>query len=445
MNRLRTISAASLLSLTLAGCSSGGAAVLQTAQPDSPTTAAAATAAPAATTGGAATAAPAPTTAPAATASSAPTAASGAEQSDDAIKADLQKVLDQWSKAFNNNSPEELRKAVDQTNLPFRRLQETYLRKYVAEQGRSRDWDTTLGTINRKPNGYIQADVTVGGGVQTFVFKQYNGAWKITEPRRAELGPKKKLETEHFTVQYYDWDADIAADLGKLMEEVHTADVTKMTKGPTKKTLVQLIPTAEVTPAGSDAGTLAYYRRGSGSQIGTQEMVINSPNSFESYTRSADATWQDDLRVTLAHEYAHLINDCCFSIIARQANWMTEGLAVYVSEGGYTSGFQQRRQLRGPERQSAADHCQRLQAGPASARHGGFYRGRQSGRCAARLRPGRDPGRVHCGQLWRLGRLLEADRRVRPDAGFCGQRPDRARDGPRHLSAEVVRRPQKAL
>ncbi len=115
------------------------------------------------------------------------------------------------------------------------------------------------------------------------------------------------------------------------MEAADEEVVSKMGKGPENKPLVRLIPTTEVSNA--SGATLAFYQRGSGAQRGSQTMVINSPDSYGSVSYDSAEGWKPDLQVTLDHEFTHLVNDCCFVPIARQTDWMTEGLAEYISDG----------------------------------------------------------------------------------------------------------------
>jgi hypothetical protein len=353
MNILRHFTVPLLLVLVLAGC--GGLPAANTPAIQTPSTDAIA-AAPAATnepTTAAATTAPTAESTPATTAAATTGAATAAPNqtstsaaatlSDDELKAALQKTMDTWSQAFAEADKGLLAKAVDPKALAFRRTQEAYL-KYVSEaQGSSgMDWSGTVATVKRRENGYVQAGVDIRGARRVFTFKPVGGRWLLSEPSRAELGQRKKLETEHFIMEYYPWDADVADDIAKLLEKVHADDTAKMGKGPDKKTLVHVAPTAEATPGGSSGTFLAFYRRGIGSRLGQKEIVINSPNNagFGGYDPAEG--WQPQLEGTIAHEYAHLINDCCFTPIAKQNDWMTEGLAVYISEGGHTNGYMSR-------------------------------------------------------------------------------------------------------
>ncbi len=222
---------------------------------------------------------------------------------------------------------------IDPKALTLRRTQ-TELLKYFAESigGSGRDWSATVGEIVPRELGYVLAYVDVGGARYPFTFKQVKGKWMMSEPKRAEIGKKLKQETEHFTFEYYAWDEPNLPEIIKLMESADAIVVGKMGKGPEKKPLVRIIPTTEVG-SNSSGRALAYYVRGYGSQRGTQNMVINSPTSYGFGSYPASTGWEEDLEITLAHEFTHLVNDCCFVPIARQNDWMTEGLAEYISDG----------------------------------------------------------------------------------------------------------------
>lgn len=279
---------------------------------------------------------PIATTAPADTATPpVATTAATVELSDAELRAALEATVDKWTTAYNEASPELLRAAVDQTNLPVRRIQESLLK--LNTSGGASGWNARILESIRRPHGYVQATVDTGAAGKTFVFKQVDGEWLISEPRRAELGKRKTRESEHFTFQYYDWDADIIDEIIALMEQAHVDMVEKLGRAPEKKPLVQIIPTFETAPNGSNGRTLAFYRRGSGVRLGTQDMVINSPNSFGFGSYDLGSGWQRNLSAVLSHEYVHLLNDCCFTPIARLRGWMIEGIAVYLSEGGHNN------------------------------------------------------------------------------------------------------------
>jgi hypothetical protein len=260
------------------------------------------------------------------------TATSGATQSDEEIIAALQKAVDTWTEAYEEVDVEKLRSVIDPKALSLRRTQGELFKARTESIGAAgRDWSATVAEIEPLDLGYVLALVDIGTQRFPFTFKQVDGEWMMSEPKRAEIGKKQKQETEHFVFEYYPWSENILPDIIELMENAQELVVTKMGRGPEKKPIVRLIPTTEV--GNSSGNTLAFYQRGTGATRGTQTMVINSPESYGVVSYDREAGWKPDLQVTLAHEFVHLVNDCCFVPIAEQNDWMTEGLAEYISDG----------------------------------------------------------------------------------------------------------------
>ncbi|MDQ5852274.1 MAG: hypothetical protein M3380_09420, partial [Chloroflexota bacterium] len=230
------------------------------------------------------------------------TATTAAAPADGDIKAALQKTVDVWSQAYNEADPELLGKAIDPNARALGRTQRDLVKYYSESQGLARDWKGTVAEVEQLEQGYVLAYVDIGSARYPMTFKQVDGQWLLSEPRRAELGKKKEIETEHFTFEYYPWDEAIGPEIAQMMEEAHKSIVEKMGRAPDKKSRVRLNPTTEL--ALTSGGVLAFYRSCSGAQQGTKEMVINSPRSFAAGGFNAEAGWQADLLVTLAHEYA---------------------------------------------------------------------------------------------------------------------------------------------
>lgn len=260
------------------------------------------------------------------------TATEAGTQSDAQLKAELQKTVDIWSQAYNQQEPLLLSKAIDPRALALGRTQRDLVKYFGEAIGSSgRDWSGTVVDTQPLTHGFLLAHVDIGNSRFPFTFKQVKGTWLLSEPARADLGKKQKFETEHFSFEYYPWDEQIAPKVGELMEDAYKIVVGKLGKGPEKKPVVKINPTTEL--ANSKGAVLAFYRRTGNAKSSAQEMVINSPNSFAAGSYPKDTGWEPDLLITLAHEFTHLTNDCCFTPIARQNDWMTEGLAEYISDG----------------------------------------------------------------------------------------------------------------
>ena len=61
-------------------------------------------------------------------------------------------------------------------------------------------------------------------------------------------------------------------------------------------------------------------------------MVIFAPESYSFGFYDPSEGWEAELQGTLTHEYTHLVNDASFIPIARETDWMSEGLAEFVSD-----------------------------------------------------------------------------------------------------------------
>ena len=325
-----------LTSIVLASCGGTPAAV---STPEPAVTSAPAAAQEVATTEAAPTEAAA--TAEAALATAEPTAeptpeaATATEQSDDEIRAALQETVDIWSQAYEQNDPNMLRQAID-TRAPT-------LRRILADQmsaGGGRDWNPVVVDFEQRDHGYILAHLDVGGYIYTATFRQVKGKWLLSEPRRAELGKKKKIETEHVTFEYYPWDEDVAPQVASMLEDAYAFAAGKLGRSPDKKIKAQLNPTADLAKTIGIA--LAFYRTGSIRQERIVNVVINSPNSFPGGRYDRETGWQPQMAETLNHEFIHLFHDCCFANGVFQNPWMSEGLAVYLTEGGHTNRYMSR-------------------------------------------------------------------------------------------------------
>jgi hypothetical protein len=283
----------------------------------------------------AATAAPtAASEATAADATAAPTAASapaGDQASDEQIKAGIQHTLDIYSKAYNDNDGELLQQAVDQRNLPFRRLVqgrfETFQESINAGRG---TFNYRVGEITRRDLGFIQAQVWSGGSVLDWLFRFDGTHWVLAEPTEKQIGQRVTTETENFTFLTYPWADDVNPEIIKLMEEARDSVKQKLGKLPDQKAEVLIKPIFSLPPP-ENSNLLAYYKRSTRAGV-PDRMVIFAPHSFAFGSYDPGRGWQADLLSTLAHEYTHLVNNRAFTPIARMSDWMFEGLAEYVSD-----------------------------------------------------------------------------------------------------------------
>ncbi len=148
----------------------------------------------------------------------------------------------------------------------------------------------------------------------------------ISEPRVEELGKIQVHKTDHFNIRYYLWDVGIVDEMGRLLEQAYKDDIAKLGRTPKITTDVFVSPSTTISTVLQSGNYIAQY-------MGPNHIFVTSPQTLE------PAGLSRRLERTLAHEYTHLINDCCFIHLRRERAWMSEGLAVYISEGGYTNGF----------------------------------------------------------------------------------------------------------
>jgi hypothetical protein len=275
-----------------------------------------------------------PTAAAAATPAGEPSATPAADAATDASdpKAGIQQTLDKLAEAYNENKPELIAQIVDPANSPLRRFWQTRLETF--QQSLSAGQVTFAYEVqDTRPldMGFVVAEVSSGGGLADWTFREVKGAWLISEPTKAQLGKREKIETEHFTFLAYPWAKDTTEEIIKLMENARERVRAKLGKVPDKKAEVYLNPTYGVA---SDASpnTLAYYDDFSGNARGVDKMVIFSPESYVFGFYDPSVGWQKELEDTLTHEYAHLVNNRMFTPLARMSVWMSEGLAEYVSD-----------------------------------------------------------------------------------------------------------------
>jgi hypothetical protein len=331
-----------LLALTgvLAGC--GGTPEVSTSPTIAPATEVAPTVAPATEPAAEPTTASTPEATEEAPTASAPEPTAALETTDagaltdEDLKAALQETVDLWNRAYAEADHDVMLQAIDPKASTLRRILADQLDASIQSQG-GIERNGVVAEVERRANGYVLARVDTNGRFFTFTFRDVNGKWLLSEPRREELGKKKTLETEHFRLEYYGWDDDVAPEISRMLEDAHTFVVGKLGRGPETQVRVQLNAIAQL--ARSSGLTLAYYQTGSIRRARVTNISINSPNSFQGGRYDRETGWQQQMSETLNHEYVHLVHDCCFANGFLQATWMSEGLAVYITEGGHTNGY----------------------------------------------------------------------------------------------------------
>lgn len=301
----------SLVVLLLSACSGAPQAQAPTAAPAQPTTAPQAqapTAAPAQPT-----AAPAPAGTP----------------TEDETKQGIQAALDLYAQAYNENKPELLKQAADQTNAKFRRFIQTRFDTFQESiRAGSVTFGYTVESIEPRDFGFVMAKVDAGGGVYDWSFRQVNGRWVMSEPTEDQLGKREKIADENFTFYVYPWSKVINEKLMDMMRQARATVQERLGKVPDQKADVYIRPIFGVGGIESP-NALAYYDR---SNRAGDRFVIYAPESYVFGAYDPAEGWEPNLESTLVHEYTHMTNNRSFTQIARMSDWMVEGLAEYVSD-----------------------------------------------------------------------------------------------------------------
>ncbi len=347
MFRLRNWTACLLVSLALAACGGAPAATL-TSTPTSSSVAPAtsSTAKPTAPTA-TATVQPATEATTSATTALAQTAPGTGSESDGEIKAAIQKTVDSYDAAYNEVDQAKLLAALDQKNLALRRaLVERFQAAASGQSSGAFDLQEKIDSIKAHGKDYYLATILAlapqgngkGQSVRTMVFRKVDGKWLITEPKRSDLGKKLSSETEHFIVEYYEWDKDIVPQMDKVVEDAYTTVKQKLGKAPAEKVHAFIAPTNDLF--GSGAFTAAFYIAGPGGDHNRDRLMMRSPQSLGFGAYDAQEGFQPEFEHTVTHEFTHLVVDRLFGGNARLAGgfgWMSEGIAEHVAGNFYPS------------------------------------------------------------------------------------------------------------
>ena len=185
--------------------------------------------------------------------------------------------------------------------------------------------------IERREYGFVLAHIeTRFGSAADFYFREVDGRWVLSEPTREQIGDLREIETDYFTFSVYPWTDDINDEVMALMENARARVETRLGQAPQQKALVEVIPIYGIDP-GDPPNALAYYSY-SQSETEPDTMVIFAPHSFLFGFYNASMGWEADLEDTLTHEYTHMAHRRLHGWSGRLADWMSEGLAEYVSE-----------------------------------------------------------------------------------------------------------------
>jgi len=250
--------------------------------------------------------------------------------SDDEIKGGIQATLDQYAQAYNDNKPDLLDQVVDQENKPFRRIVRSRFDEFQdSYQAGSFDDQFTLLDITRRDDGFVLAHFENDGGYEAvWPFRFQNGNWVISEPTVEQMGKPATKETDHFIFTYYPWADDVNPRIMELMENARQNVQKVLGKVPDEKANVEIMPGYGLHPFEAMNAIASYYQ---GTTPAEDKIRIYSPNSFAYSFYDSGLGWEGELEQTLTHEYTHMTHTRSFNKAGRSADWMSEGLAEYVS------------------------------------------------------------------------------------------------------------------
>jgi hypothetical protein len=240
------------------------------------------------------------------------------------IRAGIQAALDLYAEAYSQNLPELLQQAVDQENKPFRRIVENrfdeFQNSYVGGQIQ---FQYDLLDIEQREFGYVIARFeSENGSEASWPFRFTGGHWVLTEPTVEQIGEAVTTETERFIFVTYPWSEDVNPQIMEMMETARVNVEQVLGKVPDEKSNVTIMPIYGLKPFNPMAAIALYT--GSG-------IEVYAPDSFAFSFYDSALGWEGELQRTLTHEYTHLTHDLTFNKAGRLADWMSEGLAEYVT------------------------------------------------------------------------------------------------------------------
>ena len=155
-----------------------------------------------------------------------------------------------------------------------------------------------------------------------------DGIWVITEPTVEQVGAPVVTDTEHFTFTTYPWADDVNQQIIDMMEIARTNSEKVLGQAPTEKANVKIMPIYGLSPF-NPMNAIALYNKNGAALENTIE--VYAPESFAYSFYDPSVGWDGELQRTLTHEYTHMAHARVFNNAGRLSDWMSEGLAEYVS------------------------------------------------------------------------------------------------------------------
>jgi hypothetical protein len=251
--------------------------------------------------------------------------------SEQEIRLGIQEALDDYARAYNRNDPALLETAVDQENLPFRRMVTTWFDSYQQSVSAGQaHFEYQVQQVARMGQGFVLAHISAFGSLAADWTFRFNGQrWVISEPGREQVGKPDRVEKEHFIFETYQWNQEYNDTIIQLMEQAATKVKDRLGKLPQQKALVKILPGYSVNPS-VDPNAMAYYTSSGSDNM--DEIVVFSPISMNFGYYDPTQGWQAALEQTLVHEYTHMTHMRAFDNAGKLMDWFKEGLAETVSD-----------------------------------------------------------------------------------------------------------------
>ena len=250
--------------------------------------------------------------------------------SDDEIKTGIQAALDLYAEAYNTNDPALFEEAVDQTNKPFRRIVRSRFYNFQSSYlGGQVNFEFKLLDFKKRDFGYVFAHFERQDGAQAdWLFRYLEDRWVLTEPTVEQVGEPVKTETDHFIFTTYPWADDVNPQIMEMLENARSRVNDVLGKVPDEKASVVILPIYGLRP-GNPSGAIALYNPS------RDAIEVYTPHSFAFSFYDPAIGWDGDLQETLTHEYTHMTHMRSFNRAGKLSDWVSEGLAEYVSGSDY--------------------------------------------------------------------------------------------------------------
>lgn len=252
------------------------------------------------------------------------------EFSDQEIMSGIQTSLDLYAEAYRDNNPELLEQVVDQENKPFRRIVRSRFDDFQGSyQAGQIEFHFRLIEIMKREYGFVLGRFETADGYEAiWPFRYLHENWVISEPTVEQIGAPVTTETEHFILTSYPWADDVNPLIIELMEAARQNVEKVLGKVPDEKANVEITPIYGLHPF-DPMYSIAIYK--DEREPADDKIQIYTPYSFGYSYYDAKRGWEKELEQILTHEYTHMTHVRSFDGAGKLADWMSEGLAEYVS------------------------------------------------------------------------------------------------------------------